>query len=230
MRIRQLLQERDCCHGSCFTLDLHRCKLCLDFHPHLHRQLCEALTLYNPRSTSIHQCISSILSSIFIKWVPGNSNIPGDGLADRAVKEATTVDTIHSTPHILCDFQVINNLFHDDPPSHACTNEIYQHHKTVTDQQQVQNHRDDVLIAQLHSGHHLLLKAHQHRTDPEIDLMCPSCKQAECTLQHWLIECPAGDAIWQHVFGNRQGSLKWLAIWPRDVIAFTRKTLVDLDA
>ena len=65
----------------------------------------------------------------------------------------------------------------------------------LTDQQQVQNHRDDVLIAQLHSGHHLLLKAHQHWTDPEIDLMCPSCKQAECTLQHWLIECPAGDAI-----------------------------------
>ena len=111
------------------------------------------------------------------------------------MKEATTADTIHSTPHILCDFQVINNLFRNDPPSHACTNEIYQHDKTLTDQQQVQNHRDDVLIAQLHSGHHLLLKAHQHWTDPEIDLMCPSCKQAECTLQHWLIECPAGDAI-----------------------------------
>ena len=37
--IHQLLRGRDCCHGSCFILDLHKPKLSPDFHPHLHRQL-----------------------------------------------------------------------------------------------------------------------------------------------------------------------------------------------
>ena len=51
----------------------------------------------------------------------------------------------------------------------------------------------------------------------------------EHTLQHWLLECLVGDAVQQRAFGNHQGSLKWLVIRPRNVIVFTRKTLVDLD-
>ena len=39
-----------------------------------------------------------------------------------------------------------------------------------------------------------------------------------------------GDAIRQCVFGNHQGSLKWLATRPEDVAAFARNTLVDFDA
>ena len=44
-----------------------------------------------------------------------------------------------------------------------------------------------------------------------------------------IIECLAGDAFRQQVFGNHQGSQKWLAIPSRDMIGFTRKTLVNLD-
>ena len=192
------------------------------------QSLCEALSSYNPRTNSIHQCISSISSSIFIQRVPGHSNMPGNELADRATKEAATIesDTIHSIP-ISCIFQVINDFFCEDPPSHARTNEIYQHRKTRTDQQQ-QNRRDDVLTARLRSGHHLSLKVHYHWIDPEIDPTCPSCKQAEHTLEHWLIECPAGDAIRRRVFRNHQGSLKWLVTRRGDVIAFARKALVGL--
>ena len=104
--------------------------------------------------------------------MPVNSNIPGNALADGAAKEATTTesDIIHSTP-IPRAFQVINDLFHDDPTSHACTNKIYQHCKTLTDLQHIQSWRDDVLIARLCSGHHLSLKAHHHWIDPEIDPM-----------------------------------------------------------
>ena len=192
------------------------------------QSLCEALSSYNPRTNSIQQCISSISSSIFIQRVPGYSNMPNNELADRATKEAATIesDTIHSIP-ISCTFQVINDLFCEDPPSHTRTNEIYQHRKTRTDQQQ-QNRRDDVLTARLRSGHHLSLKVHYHWIDPEIDPTCPSCKQAEHTLEHRFIECPAGDAIRRRVFGNHQGSLKWLATRRGDVIAFARKALVGL--
>ena len=105
--------------------------------------------------------------------MPGHSNIPSNDLADRAAKEATTIEsnTIHPTP-LSCVFQVINELFCDDPPSHARTSKIYQHCKTLNDLQQIKSCRDDVLITRLRSGYHLSLKAHHHRIDPEIDHTC----------------------------------------------------------
>lgn len=45
-----------------------------------------------------------------------------------------------------------------------------------------------------------------------------------------VIECLVRDALPQQVFGNHQGSLKWLAISSGDVVVFTRKTLANLDA
>ena len=172
------------------------------------QSLFEALSSCHPRTTSIRKCISSTSSSIFIQWVPGHSNIPGNDLAVTAAKESTIIesDTIHPTP-ISCAFQVINEFFRDEPPSHARTSEIYQRCKTSIDLQQIQS-RDEVLIVRLCSKHHLSLKAHHHRINPEIGPTCPSCQQAEHTLQHWLLECPAGDTIRQRVFGNHQGSLK----------------------
>ena len=149
------------------------------------RSLCEALSSCNPRTTSICQCMSSISSSIFIQWVPGHSNIPGNDLADRAAKEATTIETntICPTP-LSCAFQVINELIRHGLPLHARTNEIYQHYKTSTDLQQIKSRRDDVLIAPFRSGHQLSLKVHHHRIDPAINPTCPSCQRAEHTLQH----------------------------------------------
>ena len=74
----------------------------------------------------------------------------------QSSKEATAIesDSIHPTP-ISWAFQVINELLHDDPPSHART-----HTSTSTDLQQIKSRRDDVLITWLRSEHHLLLKAH----------------------------------------------------------------------
>ena len=40
------------------------------------KSLCEALISSNPGVSSIHNCINSISSSIFIQWIPGNSAIP----------------------------------------------------------------------------------------------------------------------------------------------------------
>ena len=138
--------------------------------------------------------------------MPGHSNIPGNDLADRAVKEVNAIksDTIQPTL-ISCAFQIINELFRDNPSSHALTSKIHQHCKTLIDLQQIQGCRDDVLIAQLRSGHHLSLNAHHHQIDPEIDPTCPSWQQADLTLQHWLIECSAGDAIRQEFLGITKG-------------------------
>ena len=59
---------------------------------------------------------------------------------------------------------------------------------------------------------------------------CPSCRLDAQDITHWLWECPAGDAIRQQVFGNHKRSLEWLATRPGDVVKYTRKTLVNLEA
>ena len=57
------------------------------------RSLCEPLILWNPRTSSIHNFIYSISSSIFLQWIPGHCTIPGNKLANKAAKEVTTIAT-----------------------------------------------------------------------------------------------------------------------------------------
>ena len=58
----------------------------------------------------MHNSINSISSSAFIQWIPDHSAIPGNDLADKAAKEATTTTTgtIHSVSSS-SSIQVIND-------------------------------------------------------------------------------------------------------------------------
>ena len=147
---------------SAMEAALHRISIliCTD-----RQSLCEALSSCNLRTSSIRQCISSILSSILIQWLRWHFSTPGNELADGAAKEATTIesDTIHSIP-FLCTFQVINDLFYDDPPSGPAQTKS-TNNNTLTYQQLIQNRRDDVLAARPCSGltQKLILRLHHVR-------------------------------------------------------------------
>ena len=144
---------------SAMEAALHRISIliCTD-----RQSLCEALSSCNLRTSSIRQCISSILSSILIQWLRGHFSTPGNELADGAAKEATTIesDTIHSIP-FLCTFQVINDLFYDDAPSGPAQTKS-TNNNTLTYQQLIQNRRDDALAARPCSGltQKLILRLH----------------------------------------------------------------------
>ena len=157
--------------------------------------------------------IPSISSSIFIQWIPGHSSIPDNDFRDKAAKEATIIatDTI-------------------PPISHERVAAVYKHRRVSRDVKQINNRKDDVLIARLQSGHHPSLKQYLHRLDPSQDPTCPNCRQEEQDLVHWLHDCPALLTVRQGVFGCHQGSLEWLTTRPGDVVAYERKTLVNLDA
>ena len=195
------------------------------------KSLSEALISSNPRISSIHDCINSILSSIFIQWIPDHSAIPGNDLADKAAKEATTIatNTIHPVS-FSSSVQVINDIIRDNLPAHECVALIYKHQKASRDAKQIMNRKDEALLARLRSGHHPSLQQYLHRLDPSKDATCPKCRPAEQDLQHWLCDCPAITTTRIQAFGNHKGSLEWLATRPGDVVVHARKTLVNLDA
>ena len=169
--------------------------------------------------------------SIFIQWIPDHSAIPGNDLANKAANEATTIstDTILSIS-LSCSFQVINETIRDTPTTHERVASVCKHRRVPRDAKQINNRKDDVLIAHLRSGQHPSLKQYLNRLDSSQDPTCPNCCQEEQDVFHWLRDGPALITVRQRVFGCHQGSLEWLATRPGDVVAYARKTLVNLDA
>ena len=181
------------------------------------KSLCEALLESNHGTYFIYESINSISSTIYNQWIPGNSDIPGNELAYKAAKKTTTVVTKTILPVSLSSsLQVINNKIRDNSPTHEWLAQIYQHQKPSCDLNQMKDQKDDMLIARLRSCHHPSLHQYLHRPDPAKEPI-------------WLCDCPAGDAIRQPVFGCHKGSLEWFATRPVDLVAYARKTLVNLD-
>ena len=75
------------------------------------KSLCDALISSHPRTSSILNFINSILSSVFIQWIPGHSAIPGNDLADKAAKEATSIATDTILPISLALFKSLTRQF-----------------------------------------------------------------------------------------------------------------------
>ena len=114
------------------------------------KSLCEPLISSYPCTSPIHTSINSISSSIFIQWVPGHSDIPGKELVNKATKEATTIVTDTILPISFLNFiQVINEKIYDNPPSHKCVTQVYQHQKASQDSKQIKNRKDDILLTRL---------------------------------------------------------------------------------
>ena len=195
------------------------------------KSLCEALISSHPRTFSIHSSINSISSSIFIQWIPGHSSIPGNNLADKAAKEATTIASNTILPiSMSSSIQVINDTIRDAPPTHERVAAVYHHRRVSRDTKQINNRKDDVLLAFLRSGHQPSLKQYLHRLDPSQNTICPNYHLEKQDLHHCLCECPTLITMRYRVFRYHQGSLEWLATRPGDVVAYARKTLVNLDA
>ena len=131
------------------------------------KSLCEALISSHLRPFSIHNSISSISSSIFIQWIPGHSSIPGNNLGDKAAKEGTAPSLPQTTLLISLSssIQVINERIGDAPPTHERVAAVYKHRRVSRDIKQINNRKDDVLIAHLRSGHHPSLEQYLHQLD-----------------------------------------------------------------
>ena len=83
------------------------------------KSLCEALISSHLQTFWICNSINSTSSSIFTQWIPGYSVVPGNDLADKTAKEATTIATHTILPISLpSSIQAINETIHDVPTAH----------------------------------------------------------------------------------------------------------------
>ena len=195
------------------------------------KSLCEALISSHSRTFSIHNSINSISSSVLIQWIPGHSAIPGNDLADKAAKEATTIATNTIFPISLSNsIQAINETIRDAPPINERVAAAYKHRRVSRDAKQINNRKANVLIARLQSGDHNSLKQYLHQRNTSQDPTCPNCCQEQQDLLHWITDCPVLISVRQRVFLCHQGSLEWLATRPGDVVAYARNTPVNLHA
>ena len=149
------------------------------------KPVCEVLISSNPRTFSIHYFINSISSSIFIQCALGHSAIPGNDLANKAVKEATAITTDTILPvSFSCSILVINETIYDALRTPERVPLIYQHRKAPRDAKQINNRKDDVLLARLWSSHHLSLRQYLNRPDPSQDPICPNYRLEVQNLLH----------------------------------------------
>ena len=82
--------------------------------------------------------------------MPGVSSIPGNDLAKKAAKEATSIATDTILPVSLSSsIQVINETIRDTLPTHEQNTLVYQHRRVSRDAKQINNRKDDVLFALL---------------------------------------------------------------------------------
>ena len=114
------------------------------------KSFCEALISSNPQTFSIHNSMNSILSSIFIQWIPGHSAIPRNDLANKAAKEATTIATDTILPvSFSSSIQVISETIRNTLPTHERIALVYQHRRVSYDGKQINNRKDEVLLVHL---------------------------------------------------------------------------------
>jgi len=123
-----------------------------------------------------------------VQWVPGHMDIPGNGAADMAAKEAATITVEPSRPVSLAGaLSCVNRSIHDTPIEHLRTALVYKKINPAKDWAEVKSHKDAVFLAQIRSGHCLSFKAYHHLLNSAVDPMCPRCGDGAHTLEHWFL-------------------------------------------
>ena len=193
------------------------------------KSLCEALILSNPHTSSIHNSFNSISSSIFIQWIPGHSVIPGNELANKTAKKSTTIASNTILP---VSFSSSVQVKWSNSRRSTYTQTLFANLSTprgftwLEPNQKLKSWRTACSFTIWPPSFSPSVSSPpQTISRSNLPEMPPRWQD----LNHCLCECPAGHAIRQQVFANHKGSLEWLATRSRDVVAYARKTLVNLD-
>ena len=119
------------------------------------KSLCEVLLGQTASVNGIQMLLNTIQARIIIQWILGDSNIPGNDLANRAAKLATDLQPLAELPIAFSSaLNVIKKVITDPTVTHNRTRKIYTNCRPSIDNVQITTREDEVLIARIYAGHH----------------------------------------------------------------------------
>ena len=117
-------------------------------------------------------------TNLQLQWVPSHCGIPGNDLADAVANEAREMDGKDPPISFNSICALINSTLTDGPIQHARTAKVYaKYSKTAECTKRART--EQVLLAQLRSGHHMAFKSYKNRLNQDLDKSCPECGALE---------------------------------------------------
>ena len=175
--------------------------------------------------TSVRNKLDGMKSKIFLQWVPGHCGLTGNEWADEVAGDAAgnaSKESIVDPSTNEITFQAVKAFIKremkDPPTTHIRTMAVYEGTKSKT----IFPRKDEVMMAQLRSGHCHRLAAYRNVVHKDSSPLCPHCEMDYETLEHWLQCCPATAVKRIHGFGGPAPPLAVLVEDPKAVIAYTR--------
>ena len=168
--------------------------------------------------------LRSVEYPLTIQWVPGHCGIPGNEMADVAAKEASKMEGEYAPTtlgSVCCRIRALNK---DPPSSHRTTREVYSEIKKEREQQ-IETRSDQSLLARVRTGRTSLFLAVKNEIDRNEDPMCPLCRDAPHTLEHWMTQCAGTLAKRRELFGEDYNKLEALSKYPTEAVSLARSTL-----
>ena len=188
------------------------------------KSLCKALDGCSPAITTLQKKLAECPAEVIFQWIPGHSKIPGNEAADSAAKAATCLEEHPGEISYGSICSLIDRSMIDPPMSHDRTKQVYTASTKYSDAT-ISSRADQVLLAQLRSGHHMAFRAYRNRVYPDEDPKCPLCEEPQHTLEHWLLKCPGVEAEKYKIFGYLEVGLNVLITHPQESLALSQSLL-----
>ena len=141
-----------------------------------------------------HELMETFDIKIFIQWIPGHSDTPGNDVADRLAKKGSE----QQQPPTRATYQTIKSILRADIKEEwlrGWTNadtgrELFKHMPAPkkSDTVNVLNRKNQSTIFRMRTQH-IALNKHLHRIGASTSPACPLCGHPEETIEHHLLYC-----------------------------------------
>ena len=149
---------------------------------------------------STSEFINTHAVDIYIQWIPGHTDIPGNECADKLAKKGAHCDQLNTYTSMSTAKQIIKQTKKEIWMKEWETSDkgraIFEHMKVPNKKDEINSllRKEQVTIFRLRSRH-IPLNSHLRRIGVQPNSECPLCQCPEETVEHHLLLCPALDDL-----------------------------------